>query len=197
MRVQAVTFFGRVLVCWVFIVSTLSAVVSANDTDVASEIDSPAHKQLLSLAHNGLATAQYELGLIFEYGRGVPRDDVAAISWYEKAAEQHFASALYRLAILYDNGWGLASNKEKALQLYKAAAENGHTLAQHDIAIMYFQGSGTAKSPLEAYKWMRIALNSGNPLLQKHLNLLAKSMSLDEIEVAEYLAQDWMVNFGK
>lgn len=192
MRVKAVS-----LVCWVFVVSAFPTIISASDSSNVKVFDSPAYKQLFNSAQNGLADAQYKLGLIFEYGRGVTKDDAAAHSWYNKAAMQHHPDALYRLAILHDNGWGISADKQKALQLYKAAAQNGHTLAQHDIAIMYFQGSGTAKSSLEAYKWMKIAQSSGNPLMQKHLNLLAKSMSLDEIEVAEYLAQDWIVQFRR
>ena len=44
-------------------------------------------------AVQGSATAQYNLGLCYETGRGVEPDVYAATEWYEKAAEQGDAKA--------------------------------------------------------------------------------------------------------
>lgn len=154
------------------------------------------HEQLHSSALNGSASAQFELGLLFEYGRGVNQDDVVAAHWYEKSAAQNNINAQYRLAVLSDNGWGKPPDKKRAVELYTLAAENGYGLAQHDLAIMYLEGTGTPKSLLQAYKWMRIAVMSGNPLMQKHLKMVAMEMSVDEIAEAEYLAMEWMEGTG-
>ncbi len=150
------------------------------------------HEQMLQSALNGSASAQFETGLLFEYGRGVVQDDSIAAYWYEKSAAQGNNEAQYRLAVFYDNGWGKQQDKKGALELYMSAAENGNEMAQHDLGIMYFQGAGTPKSLLQAYKWMKIAVLSGNPLMDKHLSLIAMEMSTDEIEVAEYLAIEWI-----
>ena len=39
-------------------------------------------------AEQGHADAQYNLGLMYDYGGGVPEDDAEAVRWYRKAAEQ-------------------------------------------------------------------------------------------------------------
>ena len=39
-------------------------------------------------AEKGDASAQVTLGLMYEYGRGVAKNDVEAVKWYRKAAEQ-------------------------------------------------------------------------------------------------------------
>jgi len=39
-------------------------------------------------AESGNATAQYNLGYCYEYGRGVAKDYVEAAKWYRKAADQ-------------------------------------------------------------------------------------------------------------
>ena len=39
-------------------------------------------------AAQGDAAAQFNLGLMFEHGHGVPRDCVEAARWYRKAAAQ-------------------------------------------------------------------------------------------------------------
>jgi len=172
-----------------FVCTAFSLAASADDASA----DIPLiHQALYDSASSGSAASQYELGVMFEYGRGVEQDDAKAVFWYEKSAAQFFTDALYRLAILSDNGWGTPSDKEQALGLYTAAAERGHVLAQHDLAIMYFQGADAPKSVMQAYKWLKIAVASGEPLMEKHLRMVAESMSADEIGVAEYLAEEWI-----
>ena len=39
------------------------------------------------------AVAQYNLGVMYENGRGVRRDRVEAVRWYRLAAEQEYANA--------------------------------------------------------------------------------------------------------
>lgn len=162
-----------------------------NDTSIPHE-----HVPLYRAALEGSAEAQFELGLLFEYGRDVNQDDSIAADWYEMAAAQQFSNAQYRLAILFDNGWGIEADQKKAFTLYESAAQNGHELAQHDVAIMYFEGAGVNKNPLQAYKWLRIAVLSGSALMQKHLNIVALELSPHEIKVAENLANEWFENFS-
>ena len=45
------------------------------------------------LAEAGDAAAQYNLGVIFDQGRGVPRDTAEALRWYQLAAAQGYAAA--------------------------------------------------------------------------------------------------------
>ena len=40
------------------------------------------------LAEQGDVSAQYNLGIIYANGRGVPENDAEAVKWYSKAAEQ-------------------------------------------------------------------------------------------------------------
>ncbi len=48
-------------------------------------------------AGQGLADAQYNLGVMYYKGQGVPQDYAVAARWYRKAAAQGLASALYNL----------------------------------------------------------------------------------------------------
>ncbi len=45
-------------------------------------------KELLLAAERGDAEAQFELGLMYDEGYGVSRDNQEAAKWYSKAAEQ-------------------------------------------------------------------------------------------------------------
>lgn len=57
-------------------------------------------KFTLSQATNGVASAQYELGLRYLEGRGVEKDELAARSWLEKAAGKGHTYAKRALANL-------------------------------------------------------------------------------------------------
>ena len=47
------------------------------------------------LAEQGLAVAQFNLGLMYDEGQGVPQDYAEAVKWYRKAAE-HFPDSLHQ-----------------------------------------------------------------------------------------------------
>ena len=49
------------------------------------------------LARQGHANAQYNLGVMYDKGHGVPRNKVTAIKWYNRAAEQGVTLAQYTL----------------------------------------------------------------------------------------------------
>ena len=65
-----------------------------------------AHRIFMSLAEQGNASTQYNLGGRYSNGQGVPQDYKQAISWYHKAAVQGDASAQYSLGVIYDKGRG-------------------------------------------------------------------------------------------
>ena len=52
------------------------------------------------LAERGNTDAQFNLGQMYYYGRGVPRDYKTAVKWYRLAAKQGYAKAQKNLGIL-------------------------------------------------------------------------------------------------
>ena len=66
---------------------------------VAGDFDAARAKWYL-LAHAGNPAAQTYLGMIYQYGRGGPKDIELAKSWYEKAGAQGFGPAIARLGAL-------------------------------------------------------------------------------------------------
>ena len=53
------------------------------------------------VAEQGIAEAQYNLGVCYFYGKGVRRDYAEAVKWYRKAAEQGIAEAQSNLGVCY------------------------------------------------------------------------------------------------
>lgn len=58
------------------------------------------------LAEQGIAEAQYNLGLIYSKGQGVSRNHEEAVKWYRLAAEQGFAESQTNLGLMYGKGQG-------------------------------------------------------------------------------------------
>jgi len=55
----------------------------------------------LKKAEQGFAKAQFNLGLMYSKGEGVPQNYKQAMHWYSKAAEQGMAKAQYSLGLMY------------------------------------------------------------------------------------------------
>ena len=62
------------------------AVAAYNRGDYATAV-----RGFLVHAEQGDATAQYKLGVMYNYGRGVLKDEAEAVRWYRLAAEQSHA----------------------------------------------------------------------------------------------------------
>ena len=76
-------------------------------------------------AEQGDSEAQFNLGLCYENGEGVPKDLAEAVKWYRKAAEQNDADAQFNLGACYANGEGVSKNMAEAVKWYRKAAEQG------------------------------------------------------------------------
>jgi uncharacterized protein len=106
-------------------------------------------KILTNDAENGEVKAQYDLGVMYEAGRGVPQDQRKAVKWYQLAAELGNANAkasIYSLA---------QKNIHEALKILVNDAENGSALAQSTLLLRL--GSGVPQDQRKAVKWYRFA----------------------------------------
>ncbi len=82
----------------------------------------------LDSAAAGNASAQYNVGVMFERGMGVPPDFSEAAHWYELAAQSGHRAAIVNLAHLYERGLGVAADPRRALQLYQSAGVDNRSL---------------------------------------------------------------------
>lgn len=71
-------------------------VLAATFPAFAADPDSPSLETLRKAAEQGSADAQYELGILYEFGFNFPDHKAAAYAWYSKAAEQGNAIAAKR-----------------------------------------------------------------------------------------------------
>lgn len=87
------------------------------------------------LAEQGYASAQFNLGVIYDHEQGVEQDYIEAAKWYRKAAEQGYASAQYNLGVMYANGYGVPQDKNLAKEWILKACVNHYQKACEVITI--------------------------------------------------------------
>jgi len=86
-----------------------------------------------SLAREGNAAAQFNLGQLYRQGRGIPVDLEIARQWYMASAAQNYAYAQYNLGIMYEFGQGTAGNTSEARRWYRRAAAQNLPEAQRAL----------------------------------------------------------------
>jgi hypothetical protein len=105
-----------------------------------------AAKEWRPLADQGVAAAQFNLGLMYYDGHGVPLDFAQAAVWFEKAAEQDYGKAQYDLGAMYGIGKGV---KRDYVQAYKwlnlcAAKGDARCAEQRDLVSKKLKASQLA-----------------------------------------------------
>jgi|SRR5450631_2687223 TPR repeat protein len=92
-------------------------------------------KEWRPLAEKGDAPSQFNLGLLYVDGLGVPQDYSQAVSWFERSAQQDYVKAQLNLGAMYGGGRGV---KRDYVQAYKwlnicAAKGDRKCVAQRDL----------------------------------------------------------------
>ncbi|KTD66121.1 tetratricopeptide repeat protein [Legionella spiritensis] len=105
---------------------------------------------------------QFNLGLIYEYGKGQPVNIKKAEALYLKAAEQGFAPAMSQLAGLYFNGKNGQRDEHKALTWYKKAAALGDRDANYQLGLLSETGVATKLDYADAVKYYQQSSDEGN-----------------------------------
>jgi TPR repeat protein len=87
----------------------------------------------------------------------VAKDEVQAVAWFRKAADQGDTSAQSNLGNSYYNGTGVPEDLVEAVKWYRKAADQGHAEAQFNLGVCYYKGAGTQMDLVEAYAYWSLA----------------------------------------
>jgi hypothetical protein len=157
-------------------------------------------------AINGVADAQYRLGLLYlertslesgRTGREAEGDDVAeALIWLQTAADRQHANAQYALARLYRDGRGVvARDPAESARWLRRAALLGHGAAARDLAAALLldrsnasggkAGTPAAADETEAYAWYDRAAAAGDDAAAAARDRLAARLPPERRAAAE------------
>lgn len=131
--------------------------------------------------------SDYERGLAYSYGDGVPQNYGNAFKLFESAAKLGHASAQYQLAMAYANGHGVTRNPAAAVEWYEKAARQGLAIAQRSLGNAYLSGNGVPANKALAFAWYSILADQGNVLDVHRRDTIKKQLTDAEILESESL----------
>jgi TPR repeat protein len=139
---------------------------------IASNVFSSEFEDTLTLANQGDAEAQFNLGRMYDNGHVTERNILKAIKWYKKAAEQDSAGAQHNLGVIYAFGQGVPVNHNEAFRWFTKSANQGVADSQYNLGACYFYGQGTKENKSKAFNWFLKGANNGDNLSKHMLGLM-------------------------
>src|SRR5260370_37955094 len=119
----------------IFTILLVSSVAVVQLTAQQTKPDQKPIGEVKAKAEAGDAESEVELGLRYLDGKDVPKNQVEAVKWFRKAAEQNFAAAQNKLGVCYGNGEGVAKDQVEAGKWVCKAAEQNIAEAQNKISV--------------------------------------------------------------
>jgi len=142
----------------------LSACTGKNDPARGMEL-------LTQAALKGNAHAQLTLGEAYQNGKGVKRNLIAAVTWFEKSAAQGNANAQNDLGVAHLNGEGADKDAVAAAKWFQLSAEQDFDDAAFNLATLYDRGLGVPQHYRAARKWYQQAAERKLPDAEYRLSL--------------------------
>ena len=179
------------------IIPTLILCLLTTQATASDDIWQNLFKEKLQEATQGNSNAQYDVGSMYQNGRGVKSDRSKAVEWYKKSAKQgnkqsvsrlglmranedRFGKTLtraekgdlesqYMLGNMYTKGIGVGTDNSKAIEWYEKSATQGYAKAEYNLGLIYYDGIGTKKNNATALKWFTRAAEQDHAAAQYYL----------------------------
>ena len=152
----------------------------------------PSIRALHALAEQGNPEAQFNLGILYDQGRGLPKDKQEAVRWYRRAAMQADTFAQNALGDNYWEGTGVPKDDREAVRWWRLAADKGFAPAQHSLGkLLAGGGQGVQVDKPQAYMWLRLSAAQGDDEAARQSDLLAKQLRPSEVANAKKLVNQW------
>jgi GAF domain/Sel1 repeat len=170
------------------------SVLTATRQEVILAIQEPVQgtdvNRVLNRAGGGDSIAQYEMGLRYADGDGVPQNYPDAMAWFAKAAANGNDNAQWKLGLGYVMGIGVPHDERKAVVWFKRAANQGDIRAQSVLSDLYLIGRGVPRDYVRAYTWATIATGlRGN--YNDRLRVIGSRMTAVQIDDAHRRISSW------
>lgn len=126
-------------------------------------------------AQSGDAKAQFDLGVMYFRGIGVPQHYMMALQFFEKAAVQgherakdYITRTYFALGTDYfGEDAGERQDDKEAFKWFSKAAELGHAESQYIIGLMYYLGEGIQKDEVKGIALLKQSAQNGFEEAQK------------------------------
>ena len=181
--------FTTFLIVWLSVGYTHA---EQKETELAGSISYPEtpedHRHLRKFAREGNVGAQELLGFIYKRGeQGAEVDEVQAVYWFTRAAEQESVQAQAALGEIFLNRGSEDSIAEARVLLMQAAKQN-HSLAQYHLGTIFLHGIGGTQDLVQAYVWFARSARGGNRHAEFIISVRGAEVLLEKM-TAEQIAE--------
>jgi TPR repeat protein len=116
-------------------------------------------------------------GYLYEYGKGVSKDNVKAFQLYEKAVntDSNNSLAMFNLGYMYKYGKGIQKDYTKTIELYEKAINLGDFHSMNSLALMYQNGQGVEQNTKKAIELYEKAIKLNNEKSMRNLARIYKN----------------------
>ncbi|MCH7892473.1 MAG: SEL1-like repeat protein, partial [Gemmatimonadetes bacterium] len=104
------------------------------------------------------------LGVRYETGVGVTRDQARALSLFQRACDGEVLLGCTHLGLMYENGVGVTPDLASAVSLYERACDGGEMLGCANLGVSYERGEGVTQDPARAVSFYEQACGGGEML---------------------------------
>jgi TPR repeat protein len=159
------------------------------DADKAKQLYTGAFPGLQKLSEGDDPNAQWLLGVSFNVGRGVEKDQAKAVEWFRKSAEQGNAVAQRLIGQCYLEGEGVEKDQAQAVEWFSKSAQQGCAVAQGLLGWLYLSGEVVEKDQTKAVEWFSKSAEQDNATSQWYLAW--RYMSGEGVEKDQAQAVEW------
>jgi len=135
------------------------------------------------------------VGFSYQHGMGVGRDDIAAVAWFQRAADAGCSIAMFDLALCFLAGAGVSRSDTAAIEWMRRAADAGNESAARELGMRYAAGAGVEKNEAAAVEWYKRAADAGNATAMLYLGGCHRFGS--GVEEASDAAMVWALTFNR
>lgn len=97
-------------------------------------------------ALRGDKVAQFQVGVLYERGLAIAKNEAEAAGWYEKSARQGYIDAQYNIGIMYASGRGVQQNDGFAIMWLGLAAKQGDKESRKVLLALIDEKVSTSKT---------------------------------------------------
>ena len=152
-------------------------------------------------ADAGNPTATYEMGYLYEFGDGVPKNPAQSAQWYERGARMGNAAAEAAVGQLYEDGNVVQENWDTAAQWYTKSAQQGYVMGEFRLGRAYQYGVGIPININAAELWYSRAAAQGDSQSAFFAKYIQDNPGVDttwysaqeKAIMAPYQMQPWML----
>jgi hypothetical protein len=119
--------------------STVSGQSATDRGSSGQRVQAKSLPELRKLAGQGDAEAQWQMGVRFHNGEGVPHDDAQAMQWFQRAAEQGHVTAQGALGAYYFAARGVPKDLSKAYFWSVIAMAQGDEISKGRLELLASQ----------------------------------------------------------